>query len=290
MADGGLSRDLFLIFAALVEEEAGLHYADAERNAFGDRILARAQDAGFESLLDYYYFLRYDPASSAERTALIESLLVHETYFFREERALRAVVDGALRPAIERGVRPRVWCAAASTGEEPLSLAMLLDEGGLLDHCTIVASDVSDRALEAAQRGVYSGRSFRPVAGGTAQAARERWFRREDDGFRIEPRLLEAVRFRRVNLVSDGEVSAVGRFDVILCRNVLIYFREETIVSVVGRLVAALAPCGVLVVGASESLLRFGTLLHCEELRGAFVYRNGGEAESSALGEPGGVP
>src|SRR5262249_18483311 len=158
---------------------------------------------------------------------------------------------------LERGGRPRIWCAAAATGEEPLTLAMLLADRGWLDRVEIVASDISERALARAQRGEYAGRSLRALDAGRPG----RWFDRRGEALAVSRRLVEAIDWRRVNLVDRAAVAALGAFDAIVCRNVLIYFADNTARQVVESLTAALEPQGVLMVGAAESLLRYGTSL-----------------------------
>jgi chemotaxis protein methyltransferase CheR len=172
---------------------------------------------------------------------------------------------------VAAGRRPRIWSAACATGEEPLTLAMLLTERGILAGVELVASDISARALQRAQRGVHSPRSVRD---GAPPELAARFLRRAPDGtVRPDSGLAEAIRWRQVNLADPAQVASVGPADVILCRNVLIYFRDETAVQVVSRLEGALPPGGVLLVGVSESLLRFGTGLICEEHGNVFLYR-----------------
>lgn len=146
-----LRPQVFAILSSLIEERAGLHYGLDDIDMIADKLSTRAIDAGFESLLDYYYFLRYDESSKAELDALVDALVVNETYFFRELDPLKRVVSDLIQPLAASGARPRVWCAACSTGEEPLTLAMLLAERDLLDKVDIVASDISARALARAR-------------------------------------------------------------------------------------------------------------------------------------------
>ena len=279
------SAALLAVFSALVEDNVGLHYGPPDAPLFADKLRARATVAGFASLLDYYYYLRYDAASAPELARLIEALVVHETYFFREQPALEAAVTHFIAPAIARGERPRIWSCACSTGEEPLTLAMILGTRGLLGACDLVASDVSPDALARAQAGIFGGRALRALP----LEARERWFKKATDGDRerlvVDPRLLRAVDWRRVNLLEAAEVAAVGAVDLIFCRNVLIYFSDATIGRVVEHLSARLRPEGRLAVGASESLLRFGTLLVCEEVGSAFFYRRPQPPGSLAAGQ-----
>jgi chemotaxis protein methyltransferase CheR len=139
----------------------------------------------------------------------------------------------------------------------------------LLDRVTIVASDISARALAHAKEGTYRRRSLRSLPAGVVG----RWLEGNDDGMRVAPHITRAVDWHRVNLVDSREVSDLGRFDAIICRNVLIYFRDQTVEKVIENLEQRLVPNGLLVVGASESLLRFNVAFSCEELRGAFLYR-----------------
>jgi|SRR6185436_6813998 len=264
------ASSVFAILSALVEERAGLHYGQGEQEIFLDRVATRAEEAGFDSLLDYYYYLRYDPEGSRELDDLVAQLVVNETYFFRELEPLRLVVSRFVQPLVRLGRRPRIWSAACATGEEPLTLAMLLEQAGLLSQVDLVASDISQRALDVARAGSFSRRSLRDNV--DPELAR-RWLREEGGKVRVDAALIAAVDWQRVNLCVASEAAAIGRCDVILCRNVLIYFRDETVVGVIERLSSQLKSNGVLLVGVSESLLRFGTVLVCEEADQVFFYR-----------------
>jgi len=266
-----LPPPVFAIFSHLIEEKAGLHYAPRETDLLAQKLSTRAVERGLDSLLDYYYFLRYDEAGPRELDALFEALVIHETYFFREANQLRALVDQVLLALAKPDVsRVRIWCAAASTDEEPLTLAMMLEERGLLDRVEIVATDLSARALAKARAGKYCGRSLRALPDGE----RLRHFRdAEADHVRVRETTHSRVRWQQLNLFDAAGIETLGRFDVILSRNVLIYFRDATVIRLVARFAESLAPRGLLLVGASESLLRFGTVFDCEEHAGAFFYR-----------------
>jgi chemotaxis protein methyltransferase CheR len=176
---------------------------------------------------------------------------------------------------VRAGARPlRIWSAACATGEEPLTLAMLLDERGLLDRAEILASDVSVRALAAAQAGKFGARSWRRPD--LPAAAARHLSPQPGGGYRVTPEIIARIRWRRLNLVDPRDVARTaadfGPFDLVLCRNVLIYFNDATVSGVVQSLGDALCPNGVLLVGVSESLLRFGTGLECQETAGTFYY------------------
>jgi chemotaxis protein methyltransferase CheR len=266
-----LSPQVFAILRALIEERAGIQYADADRELLAERVSMRAEEAGFDSLLDYYYYLRYDRRGPAELEALIEHLVVQETYLFRELDQLRTLVSHLLAPQIAEGRRPRIWSAGCATGEEPISLAVLLADRGLHDRVEMVATDISRRALERARAGHFTRRSLRALGPTTTFPA---WLEPDGaGGVRAAPALVGRIAWSRVNLLDEEAVQAMGTFDVILCRNVLIYFSDQTTSAVVDRLTAALTPGGTLVVSVTESLMRFGTGLTCEERNGVFFYR-----------------
>lgn len=263
-----LTPSLFAIWKSLIAERTGIHYELLDHPLLASKLEARAAEAGFESPLDYYYFLRYDPASGVELDALIDALVVNETYFFREAAQLSVLCETMLRPICESGRRVRVWCAACSTGEEPLTFAMILDGMGLLTQADIVASDISLKALVRAEKGEYGPRSLRALP----DTMKDRWFEMVDGRAVVSPRLRKKIEWRRVNLMDAKEISSLGKFDAILCRNVLIYFADDTVQQVVRTLTSVLNETAPLLVGVSESLLRFGTMLKSEERGGSFFH------------------
>ena len=195
-----LEAALFRLLRGLVEERTGIFYADSHHDVFSSRVWERMVEAGFESPLDYYYYLRYDVASAVEFDALVDELVVNESYFFREPDQLRSLCDDVLRPLVEAGQRPRVWCAAASTGEEPLSVAMLLAEAGLLAEVDIVATDISQKALARAKRGAHPRSTLRALPVG----AHERWMSTKDGGVAVAAEIRDKIDWRRLNLLDDG--------------------------------------------------------------------------------------
>lgn len=265
-----LTPPLFAIFSDLVRQASGLHYGPGDRELFGAKLIAHAAERGYDALLDYYYRLRYDDVDRAELATLLEALLVHETYLFRELEALRTLVDTHLVPRVQTHGRARVWSAACSTGEEPYTLAMLLDARGVLDQVEIVATDLSPVVIERARRAELGRRALRD---GHPPELAARYVERTPAGFTVAPRIRQAVAFSTINLVAPP-ADAPGGFDAIVCRNVLIYFSDAQILQVIDQLLGRLAPGGLLAVGVSESLLRFGTRLSCEERGQAFFYRS----------------
>ena len=263
-----LSPQLFAIFSTLIEDACGLHYGPKDRDILATKIVGHATDAGYDNLLDFYYRLRYDDPSGEVMKQLVEALLVHETYFFRELPPLQYLADHFLPAVIAKRGSARVWSAACATGEEPLTLAMLLDRGGILDRVAIVATDISEGAIQQAASGRHGRRSLRE---GHPPTIAQAYLDQTANGVTVAQKIQDAVKFSTLNLLT--EAPQLGTFDVILCRNVLIYFRDDQIARVIQRLSNHLAIDGLLAVGVSESLLRFGTSLTCEERGSSYFYR-----------------
>ncbi|MCO5166345.1 MAG: protein-glutamate O-methyltransferase CheR [Planctomycetes bacterium] len=263
-----LTPPVFSILSALVEERTGLHHGLDKRDLLAERASSRALERGLDSLLDYYYLLRYDDPDGGELQQLVEALVVQETFLFRELDQLEVAADLLAERARAAG-GARAWSAACATGEEPLSLAMLLAARGALDRVELVATDVSERALARAREGRYGPRALRAAP----PRALDPWVERAGDRLVVRRELIERVRWGRLNLLDAEGRRALGRFDVILCRNVLIYFADATARGVVQGLVDRLAPDGALFVGVSESLLRLRLPLECVERGGVFYYR-----------------
>jgi chemotaxis protein methyltransferase CheR len=234
----------FGAIARSVTAGCGLAFPPSRR-PFAEAAFRRAiAAAGPRRVADYAARLASEPELLA---ALIAEVSVGETYFFRAPDQF-AVLRTTVLPALVRAAagRPlRIWSAGCSTGEEPYSLAMLLDASGLLEGSRLFATDVSPRAIPAARRGRYGPWSFR----GDDLSFRERCFARTGNRWTIDARLRQ-IDFRVHNLL-DGP-PAGGGFDLIVCRNVLLYFEGEALTRAAATLVAALAPGGRLVTSPTD--------------------------------------
>jgi chemotaxis protein methyltransferase CheR len=155
--------------------------------------------------------------------------------------------DRFLPGLLEQSPRLKAWSAACSTGEEPYTLAMILDDMGALDRASILATDIDEGVLARAKEGIYPERSVRDVPPRFAAT----YFTREDGWYRLSDKLKRAVRFERQNLLLDPFDEG---FDLIICRNVIIYFTEEAKHMLYGKLARALRPGGVLFVGGTEQI------------------------------------
>jgi len=253
----------------LVHERTGLFYDDNRLPQMADRLAPLVANRGFATFLDYYYFLKYDAAASEEWTRVMDALSIPETYFWREADQLHAIVDVIVPSLARQLARPlRIWSVPCASGEEPLTLAMMLDQRGSLAQVQIAASDASQAALDAAAAGVYRERSFRSLP----VTVRQRYFTPEGSRWRIDPALARRISWSRVNLADLSEVARHAAADIILCRNVFIYFSEPPIRRVVETFTRAMPARAYLCVGAAESLLRITDAFELEQIADAFVY------------------
>jgi chemotaxis protein methyltransferase CheR len=269
-----------MLLRDLVHERTGLHYDDGRCDAMADCLAPLVVARGFGSFLDYYYFLKYDPAGEAEWIPVLDALSVTETYFWREVDQLRVIAHVIVPQLLERKGVARVWCVPCATGEEPLTLAMLLDQQGMFERGSIEirASDASEAALAKAREGLYRERSFRALP----RPLLERYFTPEDGRWRVVSRLHQRVlSWDRVNLMDETDVRRRGRVDVVLCRNVFIYFSEPRIRHVVDTLAEVMNTPGYLCVGAAESLLRITTRFDLQQIADAFVYVKRSQGEQA---------
>lgn len=236
------------IIAALLEQRTGQQLA-ANRSWRLDAtlkpLLRERGLADFDALVGALLGAR-DPALA---DAVVEALLNQETSFFRDAGVLEQVVEAASSLANDGG-RLRIWCAGCSTGQEPLSLAMLFAERGQAAMPDIQATDVSNAALARARSGRYS--QFE-VQRGLPIRRLMHWFDPAGEDWIAKPELVDRVRYRRQNLASEPVLP--GRFDIILCRNVLLYFDAGMRARVLNALAGALRPGGMLVLGAGETVI-----------------------------------
>lgn len=261
----------FLLLRDLIRDRLGVSFDEDKRDLLAGKLRDRVADLGLRSFLDYYYRLKYGPGAEEEWPRLTDALSVQETYFWREMDQVRTLVDLLLPRHRAAGHGPvRIWSSACASGEEPLTLAMALNEAGWFDRAPIElwASDVSPAALEKAAQGVYRERSFRALPSGL----RDKYFTAVAGGWRVDPGLQARVRYRRANLLDPDETALLESARYIFCRNVFIYFSPATVAEVVARFARRMPAPGYLFVGVSESLLRITTALELEQAGDCYVY------------------
>ena len=266
MNDGGprevstaLSQKSFARFASFITSELGIKMPDSKMTMVQSRLLRRARELRLGSIDEYgeYFF---DASHEEEREYFINAITTNKTDFFREPEHFDYLVRTAL-PNLRAGVDPRmsrlnVWSAACSSGQEPYTLAMILSEygknnGGL--NFAILGTDISTKVLGLARKAVYEEVLTEPVP----PAMRHKYFMRSKDRssalVRISPELRSKVSFHQLNFMNE-DYRIQDKFDIVFCRNVLIYFDRQTQESVICKICRHISPGGYLFVGHSESL------------------------------------
>jgi chemotaxis protein methyltransferase CheR len=249
-------------FQALIHREAGIWLAPVKKALLVGRLARRLRELGLGSYGDYYDRVEAD---EAERVRMLDAICTNETHFFREPRHFEFLAERVFptwREDADAGRRPRrarVWSAACSTGEEPYSLAMaLLDAFPSGWGLEVLATDLSTKVLARAGAGLWPIEKAREIPDRYLKAFMLKGYGAQEGLMKAAPELRAVVKLDRVNLVGDGW-PAGEPFDLVFCRNVLIYFDRATKVRVVDRLLARLDPRGYLFLGHAESLGGFTT-------------------------------
>jgi chemotaxis protein methyltransferase CheR len=274
-SDFKLSDAEFRLFTELVRNRCGLHFDEATRFLVEKRVARRMEDCDVGSFASYLYQLRSVASSDEEFSKLIDLLTTNETYFFRERAQLTALVHEIIPEMLSRqvhGKRPiSIWSAGCSSGEEPFSIVMMALEANLVPgrDFRVYASDISRGVISKARRGIYREASFRE----TDPSMRLHYFAQKEGLMRISDEVKRHVDFVHMNLLDSAKVSLLGTMDVILCRNVIIYFDLDTKKEVMATFHDKLYPGGYLLLGHSESLINVTADFELKHLSRDLVYR-----------------
>ena len=269
-----LPDDVFRLLRDAIYRRTGLWFADTSKYLLQKRLSPRARELNFESFQKYYYFLQYDPRADAEFDEIYDLVTTKETYFFREPAQLTAFVEEIIPDILSRKTvrKVRVWSAGCASGEEPYSIAILLQEARAYDRATIeiFASDISSEVIVRARKGQYRETAFRT----TDPTLRDKYFTREPDAcWRVSDEIRNRVSFGRLNLYDEPRVSLLGNVDVIFCRNVIIYFDDASKRMVINNFYNRLVDGGYLLLGHSESLITLSTQFKLKHLKNDMVYQ-----------------
>ncbi|MGJ4901828.1 CheR family methyltransferase [Bradyrhizobium sp. HKCCYLS2058] len=238
----------------LLRDKSGLDLSADKQYLIESRLLPLARKAGLASISDLVQKLK--DGSSALISQVVEAMTTNETFFFRDKVPFdhfRDVIMPELLKARANRKSIRIWCAACSTGQEPYSLAMSLKEmGSALSgwRIEIIATDLSQEVLEKSKAGLYS--QFEVQRGLPIQLL-VKYFKQAGELWQINSDVRGMVQHRQLNLLHD--FSQLGTFDVVFCRNVLIYFDQDTKINIFGRLAKLMEPDGFLVLGAAETVV-----------------------------------
>ena len=265
---------VFRLMRDQIYKRTGMWFNDSSKYLLQKRLSPRAKELNFDSFQKYFYFLQYDPRAEAEFDQIYDLVTTNETYFFREPAQLAAFVEEIVPDILTKKPvkKIRIWSAGCSSGEEPYSIAMLLEEAGFYNQAAfeIFASDINQQVLAKARKGHYRESAFRA----TSPALRDKYFNREADGsFKIKDEVRNRISFGRLNLYDEARVSLLGHLDVIFCRNVIIYFDDISKKVVVSNFYNRLIDGGYLLLGHSESLISLSTQFKLRHLKNDMVYQ-----------------
>lgn len=279
-ADLAVIRDI----ATFLERRAGLAFPDSDLGALARKVEERAREVGAFPVTAYWELL-HSMRGEEELKALLACVTINETFFFRVPGHFRVISQEVLPylSTARADIRTlRIWSAGCSSGEETYSLAMCILDSGLFNgwNTEVVGTDISVAALDKAQKATYRGRTLQ-IASPDILA---RHFEVRPDGHRVREEVRRVCSFRHHNLIQDPP--PFQQADIIMCRNVLIYFQAETVRRIVSQFASSLAPDGYLFLGPAETIWRTGAPLHAHFRNDCFVYRFAPSPESGSPATP----
>jgi len=252
--------------------KTGIRFAPGKEYYVATRVEKRMQALGLDSFSRYFSFIRFSP-SEEEMEHLINFLTVNETYFFREYNQLRCFAEEVLSLLTKgpNGGRLKVWSAGCSSGEEPYTLAIILlemlwDTGISFE---VHGTDINTSVLLKAKRGYYDERSVKDVPGDYLQ----KYFSKNGAAYRVLPQVKEHVRLYTLNLKDTSAMEAMEGFHAIFCRNVLIYFDEQSRREAALNFYRSLLPGGFIFLGHSESMSRITNLFKPRRFKETIIYQ-----------------
>jgi chemotaxis protein methyltransferase CheR len=252
-----LSDPDFRRLARFIEAELGIRMPEAKRIMLESRLAKRLRELGFEGFSPYIDYVFSEGGRGGELINMIDAVTTNKTDFFREAEHFEYLYDRILPEISSTGPgQRRFWSAGCSTGEEPYTLAMVLEEYRSREPSfsySIFASDLSTKVLSRAEEAVYSGEQAAPIPLAYKKKYLLRSRDRSKDIVRIRPELRARVQFARINFM-DPSYAAEGPFEVIFCRNVIIYFERSVQAEILRKLLLHLRPGGWLILGHSETI------------------------------------
>ncbi len=278
MEEPTLSQDDFCRFQEFFYRKTGIQFEGSKRYFVDKRLIERIQATDSGNFRSYFMMLRFE-ASGEELQILTNLMTVNETYFFREEYQFQCLVTSILGEVTKKRKEStpiRIWSVPSSSGEEAYSIAIYLLEywPGINDwDIEIISSDIDTQILSHARCGLYSPRSVQHLPANILS----KYFKPKGDAFQIIDDLRQSVEFTRVNLMNPADVRAYRGFDVIFCRNLLIYFDDLSRRQAADTFFDALTPNGFLCLGHSESMSRISSLFQVRKFPDSIVYQRAKE-------------
>lgn len=279
MAEISISVEDFQKFREFFYRKTGIQFESSKRYFVDKRLVERIEATASDTFRSYFTLLRFQ-ASGEELQQLTNLMTVNETYFFREEYQFKCLVDSILSEITARKTDRspiRIWVIPSSSGEEPYSIAIYLLEqwAGINDwDIELISSDIDTHMLAQARRGLYAARAIQQLP----TLYLQKYFKRSGENYQIGDDLRSAVEFTRVNLSERADTRAYRNFDVVFCRNLLIYFDDLSRKTAAETFYDALNPGGFILLGHSESMSRISSLYKVRKFPDAIVYQKPLEA------------
>lgn len=248
-------------FIPLFRKRTGIDLSKYKESQMKRRLESLRDKNGFNNFVSYYEAVSRDKALMEE---LLDKVTINVTEFYRNHKRWEVLEKKVLPDLIKNGRRLKIWSAACSSGEEPYTLAMLLSKYLPLSQISILATDIDENIIDRAKNGFYLERSMQEIP----EEIKKKYFKKEGSGYLISDDIKNVVSFRKHNLLEDTYPSD---FDLIVCRNVLIYFTEEAKDSIYSKFSNALRHEGVLFVGSTEQI--FGPNKYQLEVLDTFFYK-----------------
>lgn len=268
----------------IVYDRAGIHFQESKKYVLESRLSRRLEELEFDDFDQYLMFLTAGPYQIDEFQEMFNRITINETSFFRNEPQLDVFEKQVLPQLLEkrRSVKKlRIWSSACSTGEEPYTIAIQIQRslGVMLDdwHVEILGTDISEKALVVGQAGKYASYSIRS----TNPLILQRYFKQEGGFYQLDPSIMSMVRFELLNLKNSQAAKRFGKWDVIFCRNVMIYFDDAMKTHCVQMFHDQLADDGTLFIGHSESLRNISVPFQALPFPQGFCYQKGGDSNGA---------
>jgi len=260
----------------IVYDRAGIHFQDSKKYVLESRLARRVEELGFTNFDDYLMFLTAGPYQMDEFQEMFNRITINETSFFRNEPQLDVFEQKILPQLLEARKdtkRLRIWSSASSSGEEPYTLAIQVHRSlglRLADwRVEILGTDISEKVLETAQAGRYAHYSIRSMSPMVLQ----RYFKESNGTYELNDEIRSMVHFEKLNLKDGAAARRFGKWDVIFCRNVMIYFDDEMKTHCAKLFHSQLENDGTLFIGHSETLRNLDVAFEQLPLPQAFAYQ-----------------
>jgi len=236
----------------IIYEKSGIFIPDSKKYLIENRLSRILEEQDFKSFDEYLRVIKYS-TNGDELSRLFDAITTNETYFYRETEQIEILIKEIL-PEIKKrksSGKIRIWSAGCSSGEEPYTIAIMLNEYSFdLRKFEIIGSDICDSALSSAMKAEYNSYSVRNIP----LPIRNKYFKQNGNLYILSNIIKDSVKFKKINLIDDKIIRGMRGNDIIFCRNVLIYFDVKIKQKVVSFLYDSLVPGGYLCIGASESL------------------------------------